>query len=319
MTLEQLRVFVTVAETLNMRRAGEILHLTQPAVSAAVAALETRYSTALFDRIGRGLGLSAAGRAFLPEAQAVLARAAESQRVLDDLAGLVRGEVKIAASQTLANYWLPPQMARFATAWPEVELPLTVGNTAQTVEAVLAGEADIGFVEGTVNTASLRIQRVGGDRLSFYVSPRHPLVGQRVKKRELRDAVWVMREPGSGTREHLAAGLAVLGLALEDLTIRLVLPSNSAVLEAVEAGEFIAAVSDLAAASRLAAGKLVRLDGSLPPRAFHLVIHRARRPSRAAKAFVDAIPTYYPEVKVRRKATNASWSAADSLIPGSGC
>ena len=104
MTLEQLRIFVTVAETLNMTRAAEALHLAQPSVSAAVAALESRHGLRLFDRVGRGLELSAAGRTFLPEARAVLAAAQDAARALDDLAGLRRGTLALAASQTVATY-----------------------------------------------------------------------------------------------------------------------------------------------------------------------------------------------------------------------
>ena len=107
MTFEQLHAFIIVAETLSMTRAAERLHLTQPAVSAAIAALEERQATRLFDRVGRHLELTAAGKVFLPEARAVIARLEEARRVFDDLAGLARGELRLAASQTVATYWLP--------------------------------------------------------------------------------------------------------------------------------------------------------------------------------------------------------------------
>ena len=86
MTLEQLRVFVAVAERLHMTRAAEALGLTQPAASASIAALETDVATRLFDRVGRGLALTEAGRLLLPEARAVLARLGQAAQVLDDLA-----------------------------------------------------------------------------------------------------------------------------------------------------------------------------------------------------------------------------------------
>lgn len=292
MTLEQLRVFVTVAETLNMRRAGELLHLTQPAVSAAVTALEVRHDAQLFDRIGRGLALSEAGRSFLPEARAVLARVADANRVLQDLAGLVRGRVRLVASQTIATYWLPGRMARFVEAYPGIDVSLAADNTANAVADVLAGEADLGFVEGDVDEGALHSQQVGGDRLGLYAAPGHPLAGRRVRAKQLREAVWVLREDGSGTRKHLQAGLAGVGVHLDELNAKLVLPSNGAVLEAVVAGGLVAAVSDLAAASRVAAGLLVRLDCEMPRRSFWLVQHRERRPSRAAVAFTAVLETY---------------------------
>lgn len=289
MTLEQLRIFVAVAERRSMTQAAGVLHLTQPAVSAAVAALEERHATRLFDRVGRGIVLSDAGRAFLPEAQAVLARAAAAQRMLDDLAGLKRGELRIAASQTVASDWLPARMARFAARHPGVQLPLSVGNSAQAIAAVLTGDADLAFVEGRVDDPHLRAQRVGGDRLGLYVAPGHPLLGRRIDRVSLRAAGWVLREPGSGTRDHLAAALAALGVALADLDVRLELPSNGAVLAAVEAGGLVTAVSDLAAAPRLAAGRIARLDHDLPERAFTVVSHRERHRSRAAEAFLATL------------------------------
>ncbi|MGC4015951.1 MAG: LysR substrate-binding domain-containing protein [Luteolibacter sp.] len=289
MTLEQLRIFTMVAETLNMTRAAERLYLTQPAVSAAIAILEDRHSARLFDRIGRRLELSEAGRCFLPEAKAVLARVDEARRVLEELAGLVRGEVRIAASQTVATYWLPRRMARFTADRPGIQLSLAVGNSARTAERVLKGEADIGFVEGEVEDALLEKRVVGGDRISLYVAMGHPLAGKKVTKRQLENADWVMREPGSGTRDHTISGLAKSGVETASLRIRLELPSNGASLEAAEAGDWIAAVSDLAAASRVKSGSIQRVRWPLPERQFTMLRHVERRAGRAVAAFVDSL------------------------------
>src|SRR5215469_1291167 len=125
MTLEQLRIFVAVADALSMTRAAERLHLTQPAVSAAIAALEERYATPLFNRVGRRLELTEGGRLFLPEASSVLASASDARRVLNDLNGLARGDVRIASSQTVATYWLPRRMAQFAASAPNIQLHLS--------------------------------------------------------------------------------------------------------------------------------------------------------------------------------------------------
>ncbi len=286
MTLDQLRIFVTVAEMANMTRAAEVLHLSQPSVSAAIAALEGRHGLSLFDRVGRGIELSEAGRAFLPEARDVLARASAAVAALDDLAGLRRGHLRLAASQTVATYWLPARMASFALQWPGVNLSLSVGNTQDAVAAVLAGDADLAFVEGEVAADMLRQRGVGEDRLGLYARSDHPLARGRLTIRDLRSAAWVLREPGSGTRAHLAEVLAMAGLDPAELNLRLELPSNGAVLEALTVGGLLTAVSDLAAASRLAAGQIVRLDWSFARRRFTLLNHRARRLSRAAEAFI---------------------------------
>ncbi|HZU63310.1 MAG TPA: LysR substrate-binding domain-containing protein [Novosphingobium sp.] len=294
MTLDQLRIFIAVAEALNMTRAAETLHLTQPSVSAAVAALEGRHGLLLFNRVGRGLELSEAGRAFLPEARAVLARAAEAAGTLDDLAGLKRGQLRLAASQTVATYWLPVRMARFAARWPGVALSLAVGNTQEAAALVLAGEADLGFVEGETEAPLLARRPIGADRLGLYARPDHPLALHAEARRplapaELASAAWVLREAGSGTRAHFEDALAAAGLAPAALDIRLELPSNGAVLEALAAGALVGAVSELAAGARVAAGQIVRLDWPLPARRFTLLTHRARRASRAVQAFQELL------------------------------
>ena len=106
MTLQQLRVFVAVAERQHVTRAAEALQLAQSVVSAAIASLEARHGIKLFQRVGRGIGLTGAGTLFLAEARAVLARVAAAERVLAELADLTRGTLSVQASQTIASYWL---------------------------------------------------------------------------------------------------------------------------------------------------------------------------------------------------------------------
>lgn len=295
MTLEQLRIFVAVAERLHMTRAAEALHLTQSAVSAAVHALETRHGTRLFDRVGRGLALNAAGTAFLPEARAVLARAEAAERLLDELAGLKRGSVRLFASQTIAAYWLPPRMAAFAQSHPGVELHLSIGNTHRVVEAVLAGEAELGLIEGAEDAPRLERTRIGADRLIVVAAPDHPLAGREaaLTAADLKALDWALREPGSGTRSEFEAALP-RGIAAFDLKTALVLPSNEAILTAVAAGGgagggLVTAISELAARPLIEAGRLVRLPLDLPERPFYRLRHRERGASRAAEAFAAAL------------------------------
>lgn len=289
MTLEQLRVFVEVAERLHMTRAAEALRLTQSAASAAIAALETRHGVRLFDRVGRGLRLTEAGRVFLPEASAVLARANVAALALDDLAGLRRGAIALAASQTVANYWLPSRMAAFAGLHPDVVLKLRVGNTAQVAEAVLEGGADVGFIEGEVDSPLLQRTRVSTDRIALYAAPTHPLVGADLEPQDLKELSWARREVGSGTRSEFEHALAERGINPARLRTALELTSNEAVLEAAASGGLVAAVSELAARSFVAAGRLTRLRFDLPERHFDMVTHRERRRSPAVAAFLDQL------------------------------
>ncbi len=289
MTLEQLRIFIAVAERQHMTRAAEALHLTQSAASAGVAALEARYGVRLFDRVGRGLVLSEAGRVFLPEAKAVLARAAAASQALDDLAGLRRGSICVGGSQTVANYWLPSRLARFAEAHPGIQVRLVVGNTAQIAQLVVDGTCELGFVEGEVDLAALTRTQVAADRVALYASPSHPLVGRDVQASDLLAARWVLREPGSGTRSEFEHALARRGVDTAALKVMLELPSGEAVLAAAASSELVAAVSELAARGMVEDGRLAPLRFELDARAFDLLTHKERRRSHAAAAFIAQI------------------------------
>src|SRR6516225_8093876 len=113
MTLEQLRIFEAVADREHVTRAAEALNLTQSAVSAAIAALEERHAVALFSRVGRRIELTHAGRLFLDEARAVLARTRAAELALSEIAGLERGTLTVYANQTIASYWFPPRLVSF--------------------------------------------------------------------------------------------------------------------------------------------------------------------------------------------------------------
>ena len=289
MTLDQLRIFVAVAERQHVTQAAQSLNLAQSAASAAVAALENRHAIKLFHRIGRGVQLTEAGSQFLAEARAVLARAAAAEAVLNDFGGLHRGSLFVHASQTIANYWLPRHLVAFRKAHPRIDLRLSIGNTAHVAAAVHAGSAELGFVEGAVDDPSLLRAVVARDQMLLVVGSGHPWAGRdSVSKPELMTADWVLREPGSGTRSVFEAEWARLGLG-GHLRVLLELPSNEAVRAAVEAGAGATVISASVASPSLDAGLLHRIGLRLPDRSFDLLRQRDRSSSRAADAFLEII------------------------------
>jgi DNA-binding transcriptional LysR family regulator len=290
MTLEQLRIFVAVAEKQHVTQAAGELNLTQSATSAAIAALESRYDIKLFDRIGRGVVLTQTGRDFLIEARAVLAHAKAAVQVLDDLAGLKRGSLTIAASQTVGNYWLPGRINAFHAAHPGIDLHLTIANTEQVARAVLQGSADLGFVEGDINDAQLSAKKIDGDSLIVVVGAKHPWVSRaKISPKDLPATSWVLRERGSGTRSMFEAALRQSGIRLSDLRIALELPSNEAVRTAVEAGETATAISDLVVAQSITAKTLHRVRFDLPRRSFYILRHKERHVSRIEQALLKSL------------------------------
>jgi DNA-binding transcriptional LysR family regulator len=290
MTLEQLRVFVAVAERLHVTRAAEALAMTQSAASGAVQALETRLDIKLFNRVGRHIELTDAGRLFLPEARAVLRRVAEAEDVLDDLLNLRRGSLALAASQTVGSYWLPTYLHRFATAYPNVALSLAIGNTHEVAEAVIDGSAELGFVEGEVEAPLLARSEVGTDTMTLVVGAGHPWAGRTdLTNDELMRGRWVLREHGSGTRQVLETELRQRGLDPAALNVALTLPSNEAICAAVGAGAGATVTSRLIADAELAAGRLTAVPFAISPRRFLALRHADRHRSRATAALMALI------------------------------
>jgi DNA-binding transcriptional LysR family regulator len=289
MTLEQLRIFIAVAQKQHVTQAARELNLTQSATSAAIAALEARYGIKLFDRVGRGIVLTQTGRDFLGEARAVVARAKAAAEVLNDLAGLKRGSLMLAASQTVGNYWLPPRIQAFQGAHPGIDLQVTIANTEQVAQAVHQGHADVGFVEGEIDDPVLSARKIDGDQLVVVVGMRHPWVGQsRIAPKSLAATGWVLREKGSGTRSMFEAAVRKLGVKPADLRVALELPSNEAVRAAVEAGDCATAISNLVVDHSLAAGRLHRVRIEMPRRQFLFLRHKERYQSHAEQALLKA-------------------------------
>ncbi len=288
MTLEQLRIFVAVAGRQHVTQAARELHLTQSAVSAAITALESRYAVRLFDRIGRRIALTEAGRAFLDEARAILARAADAEAVLADLADFRRGELTVAASQTIGAYWIPRVIQAFAGRFPGIRVSLELGNTEFVAGRVRDGAALIGFVEGPVDEPVLAVDRLFDDELLLVAAPGDPwlsLSGDAAGR--LAAARWVLRERGSGTRIALEQALRHFGLAETDVEVALELPSNETVRTAVEAGAGVTVLSRMVVEAALATGALVAVPLTLPGRSFNALRHKERYFGRAAAAFVE--------------------------------
>jgi DNA-binding transcriptional LysR family regulator len=295
MTLEQLRIFVAVAEREHMTRAAEALGVVQSAASAAIAALESEHDVQLFHRVGRRIELTEAGRIFLAEARAVLARAQAAELALSELGGLKRGTLSIHASQTIGTYWLPARLAQYRKA--AIDVQLAIGNTAQVAAAVVAGTAELGLVEGEVDEPALSVKSIDGDRLAVVVAAGETAKPKKLSAADILAMDWVLREPGSGTRAEFEAELRRRKIDPAALKVVLELPSNEAVRSAVLAGAGATAISELVVAPGLRYGTLTRLDFELPQRAFHILRHKERYRSRAADALLAIVAAEKPAKK----------------------
>lgn len=281
MTLEQLAIFIAVAEREHLTNGAAAVGLTPSAASAAIKALEAAYNVDLFDRVGRRIQLTRAGQLFLAEARRTLASVKEAEGLLSELGGLSTGHLDIEASQTIANYWLPTRLLRFRARRPGISIGFRDGNTASVVQAVISGRAELGFIEGTVDEPVLAARPLHSDELVVVMSSR----AGDVATDRLHELQWIMREPGSGTRTEFEAALAAIGIDSATLPVALTLPTNEAVLSAVRGSSCAAALSRLVVAPFVASGDLRALDIALAPRQFTILRHKERRLSAAALEF----------------------------------
>ncbi len=290
MTFAQLTVFLEVARRQHVTGAADALNMTQSAVSAAIAALEERHGLKLFERVGRRIALSAAGRRFLPDAERLVDQMRAAERVLSDLADGTTGAVSIHASQTVASYWLPPILTRHRRDYPGVEITLSVGNTSSVAEAVEGGKADLGLIEGEIATDGLIREPVAIDRLCVVAASGHEWAdGRPLRPADLARASWILRESGSGTRSAFEADLAALGVDPSGLHVLLELPSNEACAAALVVSDALTALSERAVRYRIAEGSVARLPIELPGREFSVIRDRKRAPTRSVATMLTLL------------------------------
>ena len=146
MDLANLNAFIAIAETGSFSLAGERLHLTQPAVSKRIAGLEQQLKVRLFDRLGREVGLTEAGRALLPRAYQILGVLDDTRRALTNLSGEISGRLTLATSHHIGLHRLPPLLRAFTRAHPEVALDIQFLDSEVAYEEVLHGRAEIAVI-----------------------------------------------------------------------------------------------------------------------------------------------------------------------------
>jgi DNA-binding transcriptional LysR family regulator len=299
LSLRQLESFCAVSMAGSVSAAAYRLHRTQSAVSSAVSELEAALGVPLFERAGRGLRPTDAGRRLLPRALEVVERAAE----LPALAGGALGEaerLRLGASRTIGPFVMPELLARFAALRPRVSVDLSVANTAELLARLRRSELDLAFVEGDVHAPGLSLTEWLPDELCLFARAGHPLAARfgrskipgpaarRDYARALAEAGWALREPGSGTLETFLRALAP---AIGAPRIGITVDDPLALQRMVAAGDWLGCMSRRAVADALAAGTLVALPapdvsvGRALSRRFWIV----RQPERYRSGAVDAL------------------------------
>ena len=257
----RLRVFRAVAEELSFRKAAEVLHLSQPAVSQHVHALEEEVGVQLFDRArggghGSQISLTEAGRVLQGYADRAAETMVEARRALAALNDETVGPLRLGASTTVAQYLLPRILGAFLKQYPQVKLSLVSGNTEHIVEAVTEKKVALGIIEGPAMRREVKTERMVQDEMVLIVSPNHAWAsrkGGEIEQKELAKVPLLLRERGSGSRRVVERALKKVGLPLRSLQVAMELDSTEAIISGVEAELGVGFVS------RWAVGKVLRL------------------------------------------------------------
>ena len=300
LNLHLLRVFHHVVEEGSFSAAARRLHISQPAVSKAVAELERQLDLALLERAGGkgtpGLRPTEAGAGLNAHARAIFSLERAAVHELERRSGLRQGELVIGASTTIASYWLPVYLQAYASEWPGIDLKVVVANTQSIVEDLFDCRLDIGLVEGPVHMEGVAHHPWREERLVI-VAPTGfggagaapPSGATRVSAQELAAHRWLVRESGSGTREVSFDLLARQGVVPAD---RIEIGSNEGIARAVAAGLGVAMLPYAVVEDLLALGRVVELHAhgiSGFSRSLYRLERRDRPPSPAVRAFLDIL------------------------------
>ncbi len=272
----RLKVFRMVAEESSFRRAAERLHLSQPAVSQQIHALEEELGYRLFDRGQGGIQLTDAGTVLLQYARRGARLAEEALAALERTRGEIAGELRLGASQTVAQYILPRLLGPFLQQHPQVRLALKSGNTEQIVTALKNGQVELGLIEGPVSSREVFRQRLCEDRIVLIAGRRYPWPEKvAIPLSALAEAPLLMRERGSGSRRVVEMALRHAGVRQKDLHIAMNLDSIVAIISAVEAGLGVGFVSEWAIRKELRLGtvRVIPVEGLDIRRDMSLIRH----------------------------------------------
>jgi DNA-binding transcriptional LysR family regulator len=290
MTLRQLEVFLAVARARSYRRAAQALHTSQPALSQHIRELETELTVKVFDRLGRSVALTEAGRLLETHALRVFGALNSAREALGELQGLQRGSLVVGASTTPGIYVLPAVIGHFRRQYPGVELRLRIANSRLIEDRIRNNELDLGVVGGHGLAAGEECLVTGlDDELVLIVSPRHRWARRRtVAPTALASEPLLMREEGSASRDVMVRVLLQAGVRYQTA---MELDHTEAIKQAVMAGLGVAFVSVHAIRREAAAGHLaaVRLAGVPIRRHFHVIHHEARTLGPSARAFVQIL------------------------------
>jgi len=287
-TLKQLQIFEAVAEQKSYTQAAKILYLSQPAVSMQIKQLEDEVGMPVFDRMGKAIQLTDAGRELLLHTRTIQIQLEETQQSMEELRGVKRGKLHLTMAST-ANYFTPKLLAGFCREYPDIQISLSVANRAGLLDALENNTADMVIMGRPPANMPLAAEQFMENPLVVVAPPSHRLAGEKkVSLKKLAKESFIVREIGSGTRAAVERFLATHEFERPQ---SLEMNSSEAIKQAVQAGLGLGVVSIHTLEMELALKRLVILNVQDFPimRHWHLVYRKDRHFSPVSKAFHDYV------------------------------
>lgn len=282
----ELTVFLAAAETENFSEAARHLHLTQPAVSMQIRALEKKLDVDLFHRTGRTLALTEQGKVLLPLARDMLSRTFQIEQELESLKGEVVGHLKLGCSTSTGKYILPHLVARFRACHPKVQITIFNHNRTTVLNELDDGSVQLAVVSSQPTGSDVVFRHFFTDHVVLIVPAHHPWAQRDViDPQELRQANFILRgDSASGTRQEVEAMLEAVNLSLADLNLVMEIGNSEAISMAVEEGIGVAFVSRTVARRGIELGRIkeVRVVGAALQREV-FIAHSRRHPATRAQ------------------------------------
>ncbi|MFJ7470129.1 selenium metabolism-associated LysR family transcriptional regulator [Peribacillus frigoritolerans] len=290
--MDPLKVFVTVIEQKNFSRAGDILNLSQPGVSLHIRNLENELGTKLIYRSPKQVQITEPGKILYRHAKQMLDHYETAKREINEFNNVVSGTMKIGASFTIGEYYLPKVLAEFAAQYPMVDIQIIISNSNDVIQGIRSNKLDIGLIEGETDYKDIDVRPFMNDEMIVVVPPDHPLSQMDlIEGKMLQNQTWVLREQGSGTRTYSDKLLSSLELNIKKTFI---FTSIQGVKEAVMAGLGIALLSRLTVQKELKSNELKTFHLKNEPiiRPFSIVKKLDFEASKAMELFLRKVEEF---------------------------
>jgi DNA-binding transcriptional LysR family regulator len=287
----RLKTFRVVAEMSSFRRAAIALHLTQPAVTAQIKALEETLGVAVFNRVGRNISLTPAGQTLLVYARKIEELTNQAVAALTSFGASEEIEIYVGASYTIAAYLLPKLLPVLLRSWPKVHIHMIAGSTTEVLQALTSHRISLGLIEAPAFRPDLKVEPFGQDQLTLIAPACHRWASrQSITPGELIEEPILLRESGAGMRRFVEEFLERNGV-LSRLRANVDMNSTEAIVAAVEAGAGVGFVSYLALEKALMVGsiKVVPVEGGPILRRLSLVMHEGPEPQGPIQQLIQLL------------------------------